>query len=509
MTSIAEKIFLEISDDIKFNYLVFYSEFCQTGITAYRNKHYDLNNLKNDVKRNIEILFAIDENEFDKNWEKFIEIFHKFELDPFETLSYEKLSKSLISKNYEVLQNFLINIVSNESKKNKQALYLYLDLFYTKEVYLFDVSKFNKLYQLIFRELLENNINNVLIKSGLGSETLWISSKGNNLGLHFNKIPFPNDMVTNIKNSALTDMTYPSFKKALKSFKKRFNYKKTRNYYTQCVGIDLLFSGFDQIEEKLKIIDPRGVSGFLPHPNIIDKNVFNSFVKEELWEFVLEAAKYLQSKFNWVNKVFKNLSKFSFLEESTDFYEIYSHEIDEQQYYVVISSWYRYSLPSKQNSILILLYHPNIGSLINKIYNPESITAIIAFDENEEIVLIGEERTENLINSMEHLLKEKRYNVKKKILSKEEINKSEYKSLEIEPDIQKKILDLLEKHDTEVNEKFDQVINQLKEKLGSDYQKLKIIRQKYKNKEITRGKYIKKVGKIIGKHTLSIIGVFF
>lgn len=509
MTSVADKILIELSEDIKFNYLIFYSEFCQTGITAYRNNYYTLNNIKDDVRRNIKILFDIDDNEFDKIWEKFIDIFHKIELEPFEMLAYENLSKSIFSKNYVSLQNFLTNIIKNLSRNEKQALYLYLNLFYSEEIYLFDVSKFTKLYRLIFGELLDNSIKDILIKSGLGSETLWISSKGNNLGLHLNKIPFPIDIITNVKNSTLKKITYPSFKKSFKSFKKRFNYKKTRSYFTQCVGIDLLFSGFDQIDDGLKLIDTRGIMGFLAHPNIIDKNIFNSFVKEELWDFILEAAKYLQSKYNWVNMIFNNISKFFFLEDSTYFYRIYNHEIDDKQYHVIISCWYRYSLPIEQNSILILLYHPNVGSLINKIYDPETTTSVIAFDENENIIIVGEECTNDLINSIEDKLKEKNYDIKKKILSKEEIKESDHKSLEIEPDIQKKILDLLEKHDTEVNEKFNYIINQLKEKLGSDYQKLKRLRQEYKNKEISRGKYIKEVGKIIGKHAPLILRIFF
>ena len=343
----------------------------------------------------------------------------------------------------------------------------------------------------------------------MGSESLWISSKGNNLGLHLNKIPFPIDIITNLKNSVLTEITYPSFKKSFKSFKKRFNYKKTRSYFTQCVAIDMLFSGLDQIEDGLKLIDPKGITGFLAHPNIIEKNVFNSFVKEDLWEFVLEAAKYLQSNYIWVNKIFDNLSKFSFLEESTDFYQIYNHEIDRQEYHVIISGWYRYSLPIEQNSILILLYHPNVGSLINKIYDSETITCLIGFNENEDIILIGEKSVESMINSIEYEFKEKRYNIKKKILSKEEMDETAQTPLEIEPDIQKKILDLLEKHDTDVNEKLNQINNQLKEKLGSDYQKLKEIHQRYKNNEIPRRKYITTVGKIIGKYTLSILGIFF
>jgi len=509
VTIIANKILSELPDNIKFKFLIFYSEFRQTGITAYRKNHYNLNNLKNDVKRNMEILFLIEDSEFEKIWKKYIDIFHMSNFDLFETIYEENLSKSLISKNYVLIQNFLTNKIKNMSINDKQILYLYLDLFYFEEIYLFDVSKFRKLYQLIFGELLDSNINNILIKSGLVSETLWISSKGNDLGLHLNKIPFPIDIITNVKNSTLKKITYPSFKKSFKSFKKRFNYKKTRSYFTQCVGIDLLFSGFDQIDDGLKLIDTRGIMGLLAHPNIIDKNIFNSFLKEELWEFILEAAKYLQSKYNWVNMIFNNISKFSFLEDSTDFYRIYNHEIEEKQYHIIISCWYRYSLPIEQNSILILLYHPNVGSLINKIYDPETTTSVIAFDENENIIIVGEECTNDLINSIEDELKERNYNIKKKILSKEEIKESDHKSLEIEPDIQKKILDLLEKHDTEVNEKFNYIINQLKEKLGSDYQKLKKLRQEYKNKEISRGKYIKEVGKIIGKHAPLILRIFF
>ncbi|MHA1285603.1 MAG: hypothetical protein ACTSQP_24120, partial [Promethearchaeota archaeon] len=222
-----------------------------------------------------------------------------------------------------------------------------------------------------------------------------------------------------------------------------------------------------------------------------------------------ESAKYLLTSYNWLAKLFEKISTFSFREESNDFYQIFNNEINNEQYHVIISSWYKYSLPIEENSILILLYHSNIRSLIENIFDSEVITCIIAFDENEDIYLIGNQEKIDLFNLIFNFLEEKGYKINKKILSNRDSYEYKNKHLINEPDILKKILDLLEKHDAEVNYKLDNINKQLKEKLGNDYQKLKEAHEKLKNNEITRRKYYAIVGKIIVKHSLAILNLFF
>ncbi|MHA1233362.1 MAG: hypothetical protein ACTSPQ_22290, partial [Candidatus Helarchaeota archaeon] len=321
MTEILNEILSRLPNDIKYYYLIFYTEFRYTGITAYRNGYYTLNNLKDDVKRNMIILFDIDHNEFENLWENYISIFKTLNIDLFEILNRE-LCERIMSKNEEIIQNYLINKISELSKNQKKALLLYLDKFYSIETYLFKEEKFNKLFKLIFDEELSDSIQNILIKSGLGMVSLWITSKNKNNGLHFEKISFPIDIINKIKDSALSDITYPSFKKEFKIFKKRFNYKKNRKYFIEAIGLDLLFSGYEQIEDALNIIIPEGMTKFLSHPKIVERDIINPFIQEELWEFVKESAKYLLTSYNWLAKLFEKISTFSFREESNDFYQI-------------------------------------------------------------------------------------------------------------------------------------------------------------------------------------------
>ncbi|MGQ4875694.1 MAG: hypothetical protein ACP6IY_16635 [Promethearchaeia archaeon] len=508
MTEILNEILSRLPNDIKYYYLIFYTEFRYTGITAYRKGYYTLNNLKDDVRRNMIILFDIDNNEFNNLWENYISIFKTLNIDLFEILNRE-LCERIMSNNKEIIQNYLINKISELSKNEKKALLLYFDKFYSIETYLFKEEKFNKLFKLIFDEELSDSIQNILIKSGLGMISLWITSNNNNNGLQFEKISFPIDIINKIKDSALSDITYPSFKKEFKIFKKRFNYKKNRKYFIEAIGLDLLFSGYEQIEDALNIIIPEGMTKFLSHPKIVERDIINPFIQEELWEFVKESAKYLLTSYNWLAKLFEKISTFSFREESNDFYQIFNHEINNEQYHVIISSWYKYSLPIEENSILILLYHSNIRSLIENIFDSEVITCIIAFDENEDIYLIGNQEKIDLFNLIFNFLEEKGYKINKKILSNRDSYEYKNKHLINEPDILKKILDLLEKHDAEVNYKLDNINKQLKEKLGNDYQKLKEAHEKLKNNEITRRKYYAIVGKIIVKHSLAILNLFF
>ncbi len=60
-----------LPDEMIFKYIIFYSQNRQTGISAYLNRQYFINNLKIDVKRNIEVLFTIDDVEFERMWATF------------------------------------------------------------------------------------------------------------------------------------------------------------------------------------------------------------------------------------------------------------------------------------------------------------------------------------------------------------------------------------------------------------------------------------------------------
>ncbi len=507
---ISRKFIELIPADPKYLYLVFFSEFRQTGIIAYRKNHYTMNNLKLDVRRNMEILFNMNHTEFEDIWTNFINIFDLLNEDLFETLAYKRISERLMAKYHKEIQQFLGNNIRKLSDKNINNLSLYLEQFYGTPIYLFDSDKFGRLYKLIFGELSETSIQQILMRTGIALETEWISSKGNDLGLYFDVINFPNNIIKNLENPSLSHIKFPSFKKSYKSFLKRFDYTKNRDNFSEYVGVDLLLSGYEHIEEPFKIIVSNDTSSLLSHPNIIGRNIYNPNLKEQLWNFVLKGANYLLKNYIWVNEIFDRLSNFSFLEESTDFYSIFNHVINNIEYHVIISSWYRYSIPIEEKSILILLYHSNIESIITNLIVTESLVCCIAFNKVNEIYIIGSQNEQDLIDLIENEFKKTRYLVKKKIVSEEKFrHEGESIFYEYEPDLLRKIFDLLEKHDNDVNAKLDQLRLQLEEKLGSDYQKLKLFHQQYKKKEIKRRKYLAEVGKIIGKHSLTILNLFF
>lgn len=146
------------------------------------------------------------------------------------------------------------------------------------------------------------------------------------------------------------------------------------------------------------------------------------------------------------------------------------------------------------------LYHPNFKTLIERIYNPQEMKGLIAFGENKEVFSIGSEEFFQIFNDFLKDVEGNNYNVSKKKISDEEF-KEIHESFDLIDNIAlDRILLILEK----IEERLDILEDFLKEKLGSNYQKIKHLVEKYRRNELTKRELITKGANIIGKSFIKI-----
>lgn len=490
----------DLKENIKHLYLALAVSNRYTGVTASRKGYYRLSDLVEDMKNYTLKLFKINQLEFEELWTNFTQLIQMYNVDIFEDMGY-KTGKVIFKNCKDLLNKDVEERIKKISNIQKKGIFLYFDYFYT-DYYLYDVTdKFYNSFHLIFNEILDEDLADILVKVGLLLQSTWITSKGKNKGLTYNFTSFIDEIIPDIQRMLKKDIGYPKVSKSLKTFEKRFNYLKNSDSIFEYIGLDYLINRNEEFTFLINFIRVNGIKYFLEHPNIIKGKVINPLLASELNDSVKNVKVFLFKRFEWLQKIFKKHTDLFFLVEEDEYSQKFSSEIDREQYYIQFNCWYYDELIKKNNnSIQVLFYHPNFKTIMENIYDPNYMKGVIAFGEDFEVFVIGE--NDFIVNFKKILseLKKRKFHINIK-----EINIEEFQEIHQHIDTSdkydiKRIVEILEK----IDERIDGLEVFLQEKLGSEYQKIKFLLEKYRNDEISRKQLLLEGSKILGRNFFKI-----
>lgn len=494
---------LKEKQDIKYVYLSLSIIYRYTGVTASRDGYFKVKNLIDDLKSYMHKVFGLDQLQFDGLWNIFHQDVQNYEIDIFEDLSNNKIGEDIFIECKDLILSEIKRRVKKSTVTEKRAIFLYFDFFYV-DYYLYNItSEFDDIYNLIYNEHLDCKLEDILIKTGLIFQSTWVTSKGKDKGLT-TYFPSYNDEIIPIIMLMLKGIKYPNFSKAVKSFQKRFNYEKDFNNVFEYIGVDYLIKNNKNPGDFLNFIKVNGEKYFKEHLNIVKTNQINPVIEVELKSNLIDVKKFLFKKFKWLEESIKNISSMCFLRDETEIDKEFSCEINNEQYYICINSWYHESVITKTNTIQILLYHPNFNTVRENLYDPDKMRGLIAFGEDKEVFSIGDDIFFNIFDEVLQDIQKRNFSVLKKELSSDEFNDIHTPIPDFEHYDIDQIVSLIE----HIEERFNGLESILQRKLGNNYQKIKFLIKDYKDKKITTKELLRDGGKVIGKNLFRIFSFF-